>query len=142
MIINPKIKITSIEQMREFAQAYRLVTGYSIEDELEEDEATDSDESDDSAPKKRGTRTPNHKGAAQRYADWEPASSGCLSGSGEEVPQGGRFAKGGQHKLTAIAGAVNAGELDFDKIASHAYQYLLDSGKYPNLTSRLEQELA
>ena len=140
-MINPKVRITSIEQLREYAKAYRLVTGHSIEDDLEDD-STDADD-DPAAPRKQqGKRTPNHKAAAVRYADWEPATTGCLSGSGEEVPQGGRFSKGGQHKLTAIAGAVNAGELDFDKIATHAYQYLLDSGKYPNLTSRLEQELA
>lgn len=141
-MIKAKIKITSFEQLREYAKAYKLVTGYGIEDEVEEEDA--EEETDDSAAprKQQGKRTPNHKGAAERYKDWEPASSGCLSGSGDEVPQGGRFSKGGQHKLTAIAGAVNAGELDFDKIATHAYQYLLDSGKYPNLDVRLEEALA
>lgn len=141
MNINPKIKITSIEQVREYAIAYRLVTGISIEEEVFEEETSELEPEETSAPKKRGTRTPNHKKAAEKYASWEPSSSGCLSGSGEEPPSGGRFASGGQHVLTAIAGAVNAGELDFDKIASHAYQYLLLSGKYPNLNDRLQEAL-
>ncbi len=139
---NPKIKLTSIEQVREYAKAYRLVTGISIEEEIFEEETSELEpEEAEEAPKKRGTRTPNHKKAADKYANWEPATSGCLSGSGEDPPTGGKFASGGQHVLTAIAGAVNAGELDFDKIAPHAYQYLIDCGRYPDLNERLQEAL-
>lgn len=144
MTINPKINITSFTQLREYVQAYRLVTGHGIEEVLEEEaeETEETEEQDGSAPKKpRGTRTPNHKKAAEKYATWDPESSGCLSGSGKETPSGRDFASGGQHVLSAIAGAVNAGELDFSKIAPHAYQYLIDCGRYPDLVDRLQEAL-
>lgn len=141
-----KINITSFEQLREYCAAFRLVMGHGIEDQPEEedDEPEDADPEEDSeseAPRRRGKRTPNHKAAAQKYASWQPKEYGCLSGSGKDVPEGRKFASGGQHVLSSIAGAVNAGKLDFENICPRAYKYLLDSGKYPNIVDRLAQEL-
>ena len=119
--------IRTIEALREYCRAYRLIHECSMEDE---------------APRRRN-RGPNHAAAAKKYADYDPASSGCLSGSGESVSEGSSFVNSGASKvLAAIAGAVNEGLLDFSKLPTHAYRYLLDSGKYESMIARLVQELS
>ena len=77
------------------------------------------------APKRRGKpnvkRAPDHDKAAKKYADFEPAATGCICGCGEHVDDGVNFVKGHQNQLRSIAGAVQAGRLSED--------HLNDAGK-------------
>lgn len=75
------------------------------------------------AKKRAKSRQPNHDAVAKRYADFEPAASGCLCGCGEDVGQGGLFVNGHHKKLHSIALAVHAGKLSPDKLSDAGRAY-------------------
>ena len=84
-------------------------------------------------PKKKappGGRKTNVDRAAKEYAGYEPKSFGCLCGCGEDC--NGNFVRGHHHRLNAIVAAVDAEALDFEKIPTHAHDYVskhIDCGK-------------
>ena len=78
-------------------------------------------------PKKRAKKPkqPDHDATAKRYADFEPAASGCLCGCGEDV-DGSSFVRGHQHKLRSIALAVAAGSLSPSKMSNEGQNHAIN----------------
>lgn len=71
----------------------------------------------------KNTRRPDHDAIAKKYADFEPAASGCLCGCGEDVDEHVNFVKGHQKRLQSIAMAVEAGKLGPEKMSMPGLEY-------------------
>jgi hypothetical protein len=77
-------------------------------------------------PKRRATkntRRPDHDAIAKKYADFDPAASGCLCGCGEHVAEGTNFVKGHHKSLESIARAAHAGKMSPDKMSLPGFKY-------------------
>ena len=81
-------------------------------------------------PKKRAKKPkqPDHDATAKRYADFEPATTGCLCGCGEDVDEWSSFVRGHQHKLRSIALAVEAEKLPVDKLSDAGQAHAVAQG--------------
>ena len=134
------VKARTLKEVAKYAKSFEDIFGFPIAEYRGDEEPAPAtieaspditpvaaDTAD--APAKRATRKPNHGNAAKKYADFEPAESGCLCGCGDDAPEGTSFIVGHHRRLFAIVGAVEAGLLDFDKIAPHSYEYLVASGR-------------
>lgn len=73
----------------------------------------------------KNTRRPDHDKAAKKYADFEPAATGCICGCGDHVEDGVNFSKGHQNQLRSIAGAYDADKLSRDKMSDAGFEYAL-----------------
>lgn len=80
----------------------------------------------------KNTRRPDHDAIAKKYADFEPAASGCLCGCGEHVAEGTNFVKGHQKRLQSIALAVEAGKLGPEKMSMPGLEYASGQGWVEN----------
>lgn len=84
------------------------------------------------APKKRAKpntkRQPDFDKVAKKYADFEPAATGCLCGCGEHVADDLNFVRGHQNHLRSIAGAVEADKLSRFKMSAEGKHYAIAQG--------------